>query len=257
MANSNISYNGSFVSYDDKTDYQAKINQAIKAGDYAAAAQYEVQRNAKLEGMGRGNEATTNYIQVYKGSPTNNQGGVSYESKYGGIGDAPSGWTTLATTNSGTYKNDGSTISQRTGANASGPTYTPVGNSINSSTGEFAWSNPQTAQDYAYNQYIGAGGNQNVSKEYALKNLIDNDYLDAVTKGNVGTYTQVLMDKAQAARDKVIKKQRAASRVNEYGDEKNSFESESNKVPEAAVDPQELYRQNLIRLTSGQRKYIY
>lgn len=39
-------------SYSTAKDYQAEINKAAKAGDYAAAAYYEAQRNAKIQGEG-------------------------------------------------------------------------------------------------------------------------------------------------------------------------------------------------------------
>lgn len=259
---SNVSYNGSFINYDNNIDYAAKINEAVKAGDYASASMYEAKRNAKLVGLGRGNEATTDHIQVYQKSPTNNQGGTIYESKYGSINDAPSGWNTLATTNSGTYRNDGGNISQRTGRDANGYTYTPVGNGINPSTGEFMWSNPQQASDYAYNQYIASGGNVNVSKDYAIQNLIDKDYVGAINKGELGSYTQLLMDKAQAARDRILaeeeKKSRAkrASSTKNYGDKSNSFESEKENES-GAPDGSSLYRDRLIQLLGGSRRYVY
>jgi hypothetical protein len=52
------SYDG--VEYDLATDYMSKINQAMRNGDYSAAAKYEQQRNAKIDGEGLPN-AKTNY----------------------------------------------------------------------------------------------------------------------------------------------------------------------------------------------------
>ncbi len=43
-------YNG--VEYDAGTDYMAKLNEALKRGDYDSAAQYERQRNAKIDAEG-------------------------------------------------------------------------------------------------------------------------------------------------------------------------------------------------------------
>ena len=252
-----VSYNGSFVNYDPAIDYQAKINEAVKAGDYAAASKYEAQRNAKLIGLGRGDEVTTNYIQVYSKSPTNNQGGPVYESKYGSVSDAPSGWTTVALNTGGTYRNDGDSISRRTGTGANA--WTTVGNAVNPSTGEFSWNNPQQASDYAYNQYIAYGGNRNVSKDYALQNLIDKDYIDAINRGELASYTQLLMDKAQAARDRILAEEAKASlskREKNYGDKSNSFEAESESKNEAP-DSSSLYRDRLIQLLSGSRRYVY
>lgn len=252
---STVSYNGSFVTYDPSIDYQAKINEAVKAGDYAAASKYEAQRNAKLIDLGRGNEVTTNYIQVYSKSPTNNQGGPVYESKYGSVSDAPSGWTTVALNTGGTYRNDGNSISRKTGTGANA--WTTVGNGVNPFTGEFLWNNPQQASDYAYNQYIAYGGNRNVSKDYALQNLIDKDYIDAINMGELASYTQLLMDKAQAARDRILAEEAKASlskREKNYGDKSNSFEAENeNKAP----DNSSLYRDRLIQLLSGSRRYVY
>lgn len=50
--------------YDKNTDYQAKINEAIKQGDYLSAAMYEQQRNAKIAGEGR-KEGQTHYYEMY------------------------------------------------------------------------------------------------------------------------------------------------------------------------------------------------
>lgn len=260
---STVSYNGSFVTYDPSIDYAAKINEAVKAGDYAAASMYEAQRNAKLIDLGRGDEVTTNYIQVYSKSPTNNQGGPVYESKYGSVSDAPSGWTTVALNTGGTYRNDGDSISRKTGTGANA--WTTVGNAINPSTGEFMWNNPQQAADYAYNQYIAYGGNRNVSKDYALQNLIDKDYIDAINRGELASYTQLLMDKAQAARDRILAEEAKASlskRAKNYGDKNNSFEAENENKGKSeskseAPDYSSLYRDRLIQLLTGSRRYVY
>lgn len=40
------------ITYDRNTDYQKKINQAAAIGDKTAAAVYEAQRNAKIQGEG-------------------------------------------------------------------------------------------------------------------------------------------------------------------------------------------------------------
>lgn len=50
--------------YDKNIDYQAKINEAIKQGDYLSAAMYEQQRNAKIAGEGR-KEGQTHYYEMY------------------------------------------------------------------------------------------------------------------------------------------------------------------------------------------------
>jgi hypothetical protein len=49
----------------DNTDYQALINQAVKAGNYAAAAQYELQRNAKIDSMNANNANPNGYTKTY------------------------------------------------------------------------------------------------------------------------------------------------------------------------------------------------
>lgn len=48
-------------SYDANTDYQQKINDAVAAGNYRDAAQYEQQRNAKIQGEGLNYEQTAKY----------------------------------------------------------------------------------------------------------------------------------------------------------------------------------------------------
>lgn len=50
------SYDG--VEYDLATDYMSKINQAMRNGDYSAAAKYEQQRNAKIDGENLGYSKT-------------------------------------------------------------------------------------------------------------------------------------------------------------------------------------------------------
>lgn len=57
------------VKYDKDIDYQALINEAVGKGDYRSAAQYEQQRNAKINDL---NAAGTN---VYNATTTNKYGG--------------------------------------------------------------------------------------------------------------------------------------------------------------------------------------
>lgn len=49
--------------YDKDTDYQALIDQAVQGGDYASAAIYEQQRNAKISGEGLDYAPTGKYEQ--------------------------------------------------------------------------------------------------------------------------------------------------------------------------------------------------
>lgn len=49
------------TTYDSSTDYQKKINEAVAAGDYTAAAKYEQARNAKIQGEGLNFAQTSNY----------------------------------------------------------------------------------------------------------------------------------------------------------------------------------------------------
>lgn len=65
------------VQYDKNTDYQAAINSAVAAKDYAAAAQYEKQRNAKIQGEGLNYEQTNQYAS-YLPESQKNYGGVDY-----------------------------------------------------------------------------------------------------------------------------------------------------------------------------------
>ena len=63
LPESQKSYGG--VDYNTAVDYMAKIQDAVKRGDYAAAAQYEKQRNAKIQGEGLQNFETTNLYGKY------------------------------------------------------------------------------------------------------------------------------------------------------------------------------------------------
>lgn len=63
LPESQKSYDG--VDYNTAVDYMAKIQDAVKRGDYAAAAQYEKQRNAKIQGEGLQNFETTNLYSKY------------------------------------------------------------------------------------------------------------------------------------------------------------------------------------------------
>lgn len=54
-------------SYSTAKDYQAEINKAAKAGDYAAAAYYEAQRNAKIQGEGLDYAQTGIYSKYLSG----------------------------------------------------------------------------------------------------------------------------------------------------------------------------------------------
>lgn len=49
------------MSYNKDTDYQAKINEAVKAGDYESAAKYEQSRNEKIDNENLGYEKTNRY----------------------------------------------------------------------------------------------------------------------------------------------------------------------------------------------------
>lgn len=49
------------MSYNKETDYQAKINEAVEAGDYESAAKYEKSRNEKIDGENLGYKKTNNY----------------------------------------------------------------------------------------------------------------------------------------------------------------------------------------------------
>ena len=52
-------------SYDPNEDYKKKMDEAVLAGDYASAAQYEQQRNAKIQGEGLTQYQTTNQYASY------------------------------------------------------------------------------------------------------------------------------------------------------------------------------------------------
>lgn len=54
-------------SFDPDTDYSALIKEAAANGDMAAAAEYEQQRNEKIDALGLDYEKTNDYSQYYKG----------------------------------------------------------------------------------------------------------------------------------------------------------------------------------------------
>jgi len=77
--------------YDKDTDYQALIEAAAASGDYASAAQYEQQRNAKIADMGLDYQQTNNYAgYLYDGGNLGDLGPMQYQgagrSAYAGAG---------------------------------------------------------------------------------------------------------------------------------------------------------------------------
>lgn len=70
------------VKYDKDTDYQALINDAVKSGNYKAAAQYEQQRNAKISDM----NAASGGTNKYGATTTNKYSGWLDDTDYGTIG---------------------------------------------------------------------------------------------------------------------------------------------------------------------------
>ena len=80
----NSGYSSSFKpSFDQNTDYQALINDAVSRGDYMSAAKYEQQRNAKINaGYGNGYNTTNYYTGYLNGS--NYYGNNSSSNPYSG-----------------------------------------------------------------------------------------------------------------------------------------------------------------------------
>ncbi len=70
--------NNSAVSYDSNVDYQARINEAVAAGDMTSAASLERQRNAKIDATGSTQQKTNNYSQ-YLTSGTQNSAQTYYD----------------------------------------------------------------------------------------------------------------------------------------------------------------------------------
>ena len=70
------------VSWDNNTDYQAKIIDAVSRGDYTSAAQYEQQRNAKIDslnasGTNKYGATTTNKYSSYLNGGSGSSGGFN------------------------------------------------------------------------------------------------------------------------------------------------------------------------------------
>lgn len=79
---SNRNNSSSSVRFDSSTDYQAKINDAVSRGDYASAARYEQQRNAKIDAGQGGNSQKTNNYSHYLSSTGNPNGGRTVNGTY-------------------------------------------------------------------------------------------------------------------------------------------------------------------------------
>ena len=209
-------YNGGFINFDDKTDYQALINKANKIGDYASAAAHEAQRNAKLSYLDRANEATNNYVSVYSLAPKNNQGGTNYDSNTKDFTSLPTGWT-KASVNGATYKNDGGNIYQLTGRQYNGvENYYKVGNGVNAETGEFTLDAPTAKKNYLDSMYSYNGG------KYTD---VDESYLSALQGGTTGQWTNDLVEKTKAEKEA---KRLAALAAIDNGDNRGSYE----EIPE-------------------------
>lgn len=183
------SYNGSFINFDNNTDYQALINKASKTGDLKSAAAYEAQRNAKLNYLGQANQATNNYVSVYSKSPTNNQGGTIYDNNTKNFTSLPTDWT-KASVNGITYKNDGGNISQLSGKQSNGiENYSLVGTGVNPTTGEFTLDAENAKKNYLASMYSYNGG------KYTD---VDESYLSALQGGTTGQWTNDLVEKTKA-----------------------------------------------------------
>ena len=64
------------VSFDASVDYMALIQKALAEGNYAAAAEYEQQRNAKIDATGSAYPKTYDYQQYLN---TGNTSGVDFK----------------------------------------------------------------------------------------------------------------------------------------------------------------------------------
>ena len=189
---------------------------------------------------------------------------MTFENKFKTISDLPSNWSS-AMLNGATYKRDGNNISQLVGNNGSADTYALVGNGINSKTGELYFNNAEDAKNEAYRQYVGSGGNNAVAKEYALNNLIDGGYIDALLKGETTAYTKNVQEIAKQKQEEV----KRAALSTKYADVDNSFESDFDKdvtidIPivdeekkEDVKDTIDPYQEFINRLVNKNRRNIY
>lgn len=146
------------MAYDKKTDYQAKINEAVAKGDYASAAKYEQQRNEKINDL---NSSGTN---KYNATTTNKY------SSYLNSGSTPSSGSSGTTTNkssSSSGSSGGSKMpSQYTGSSQAVNTYDAQQAAIKAkmNANSIAWfsaSDEEKARLHAENQALAAmlGGN--------------------------------------------------------------------------------------------------
>lgn len=89
--------------YNEKEDYQALINEAVKNNDYSSAAKYEQLRNQKIIGEGLNTPTTSNYISHLNGWDT---------------GGTNSGGTNLGSTTSGNSQYTGTNLGKVYDVNA-------------------------------------------------------------------------------------------------------------------------------------------
>lgn len=81
---------GSSSKVNKNTDYQAKINEAVKAGNMQAAAKYEQLRNEKISSTGDKKHQTTNNYSQYLNGGGSSGGGSSGGSHVGSSGSSSS-----------------------------------------------------------------------------------------------------------------------------------------------------------------------
>ena len=238
----NTAYNGSYLDVDLGTDYQAKINDAVSRGDYNAAAQFEAQRNAKinyLNSVGQntgGHTTSTNYLTDYskKFNSSNNKGGVSYTSSFNDFDNLPDNWTS-ANIGGGTYINKNGNIYRQTGITNNTPNYRLVGNRINPETGEWMFDNYEDAKKAAYDEYLSViGGGNFANQEEAYRyldanNVLGKDYIERVMNGTNVQHFQKLADEMYNKEQQAIKEAKKQQALNSYYDEEYNNLSDDDK----------------------------
>lgn len=201
----NDSYGGSYMKINNSQDYQALINDYVSKGDYVNAAKYEALRNAKIDYNGLDAKKTYNYVKT----TNNGSGGTAYDSKYNSFSDLGSNWSSanVAGTN---YKKDNTGIYEQSSAN----NWTYKGDGINSSTGEFTYSDRNAAKKEAVRQFLSSGNLAGSSYgedsyDYIADNYIDSAYIDAISNGTTGEYAEEI--KARVAAEQKAKEEAEAA----------------------------------------------
>lgn len=251
-ANKSTSGSSGSVSYDKNTDYQKLINSAAAKGDYASAAKYEQQRNAKIDGTGSSYAKTNNYSK-YLNSGTSSGSTASGTNKSTGSSgsSASSDWLKQAQANSQAWHTaDAATRKQLEAANRE--LYGSHGYTYNSKTG--TWTAPTStasslsttgAANKVNTTSNAANSKSAITGAYANTDL-GNSFWESVLNGATSDYLQEIADARKA-------KAQANTPLNQFYNDQNQIAMEAyiSQLRQAEEDEQKYnqYYENAINST--------